>query len=265
MGIITLLTDFGLEDEYVGVLKGVILDTNPSARIVDISHGIEPQDIVAAAHALKAAYPYFPDGTVHAIVVDPGVGTRRSILAAQIGSHRFVAPDNGLLTDILKDCDTPDVIRVTNEKLFKHPVSRTFHGRDIIAPVAAQLLAGFPLLDIGPAVALDDIYVLEGMVAKWISPGLLEGRIISIDHFGNLMTNIHARDLADNEKDQLMVVAGEIQTSGLRDTYADGAAGEPIAIWSSRNTIEIAVNEGSAAQILGLAKGAVVRVTTGKG
>ena len=265
MSIITLLTDFGLEDEYVGVLKGVVLGTNASAQVVDISHGIAPQDIVGAAHALKAAYSYFPDGTVHAVVVDPGVGTRRSILAAQVGGHQFVAPDNGLLAAILKEWEAPDIIRVTNEKLFRHPVSRTFHGRDIIAPVAAHLSAGFPLVDVGPVVALNDIHAIEGLVARWISPGVLEGRIVSIDHFGNLMTNIHVRDLAGIGEDQPLVVAGKIRISGLRGTYADGAAGEPIALWSSRNTIEIAVKEGSAAQILDLAEGAVVRVSTGKG
>ncbi len=265
MGIITLLTDFGVEDEYVGVLKGVILGTNASASIVDISHGIDPQDIVAAAHALEAAYPYFPDGTVHAAVVDPGVGTRRSIIAAHAGGHLFVAPDNGLLASILKDYDAPDIIRVTNDKLFKHPVSRTFHGRDIIAPVAAHLSAGFPLADVGTAATMDDIVTIEGTVARWISPSVLEGRIISIDHFGNLMTNIHERDWSKSGHDHPLVVAGEIQISGLSGTYADGSPGEPIAIWSSRNTIEIAVKEGNAAKILDLSKGDVVRVTIGRG
>ncbi len=261
MAIITLLTDFGAKDEYVGVLKGVILGTNPMANIVDISHGIDPQDIVAAAHTLMAAYPYFPRATVHAAVVDPGVGTHRSIIAVKADGHWFVAPDNGLLAPILKDFDTTDIFRVTNEKLFRHPVSRTFHGRDIIAPVAAHLSAGLRIADVGPAMALDEIHPLEEMVAKWSSPGVLEGRIVSLDHFGNLMTNIHAGDLGPLGEEQPLISAGKINISGLSATYADGVPEEPIALWSSRGTIEIAVKEGNAARILGLNKGARVRVT----
>jgi len=261
MAIITLLTDFGVQDEYVGVLKGVLLGINPLASIVDISHGIDPQDIVAAAHILQAAYPYFPGGTVHAAVVDPGVGTQRRIIAATANGHRFVAPDNGLLAPILKDCEPHDIYLATNKKLFRHPVSHTFHGRDIIAPVVAHLSAGVSLEEVGPAAAFNDIQPLKEMNAQWISPKVLVGRVIGIDHFGNLLTNIHSHDLERMGGGDPLITVGKHQISGMHDTYADGVADEPIALWSSRNTLEIAVKEGNAARILRLNKGVDVRVT----
>ncbi len=256
----TLITDFGLRDEYVGVLKGVILATAPAAAIVDICHAIAPQDIAGAAHMLDAAYPFFPGGTVHAAVVDPGVGTRRSIICAQAGGHRFVAPDNGLLWPVLRTSDSPVIHRVENEKLYRHPVSGTFHGRDIIAPVAAHLAAGFPLADVGPAVALKDIVALDDLDARWISSCELEGRVIGIDRFGNLLTNIRATDLTGVGPGEPRIVVGETEIAGLRQTYAQGLPGKPMALWSSRDTLEIAVKEASAADLLNLEKGAVVRV-----
>lgn len=265
MAIITLITDFGLQDEYVGVVKGVILGIDAQADIVDISHGVDPQDISAASHMLRAAYPYFPDGTVHAAVVDPGVGTRRPIIAAQAGGHRFIAPDNGLLEPIMFEYDTPALYRVENDSLFRHPVSRTFHGRDIIAPVAAHLAAGFSLAELGPAVEPQDLVPLPDTGAKWISPQVLEGRIVSIDRFGNLITNIHARDWASKGEAEALIEVDDIQIIGIRDTYAHGASGEPMALWSSRNTLEIAIKEGNAARRLNLAKGAIVHILTQQG
>jgi hypothetical protein len=263
MAIITLLTDFGLRDEYVGVLKGVILGTDPTARIVDICHGIDAQDVEAAAHTLMAAYPYFTRGTVHAAIVDPGVGTARGIIAAQADGHRFIAPDNGLLTAILADNASATIHRVVNEKLFRHPVSRTFHGRDIIAPVAAHLSAGLSLEDVGPAVVLEEIHQRKVANAKRIGTDRIEGRIVSVDRFGNLITNIHARDLKDSPAAHISFQVGDDHISGLSETYAMGTAGKPIALVGSRDTIEIAVREGSAARVLNLARGAIVRVRLG--
>ncbi len=263
MAIITLLTDFGLQDEYVGVLKGVILGTDPAARIVDICHGIDAQDVEAAAHTLKAAYPYFPKGSVHAAIVDPGVGTERGIIAAQTDGHRFIAPDNGLLTPVLAGNASATIHRVKNDKLFRHPVSRTFHGRDIIAPVAAHLSAGLSLEDVGPAVGLGEIHDREYADARRIGSDQIEGRIVSVDRFGNLMTNIHARDLKDSAGGQLSFQVGDAQISGLSETYAQGSPGKPIALVGSRDTIEIAVKEGSAARVLNLTRGAIVRVSLG--
>jgi hypothetical protein len=263
MAIITLLTDFGVQDEYVGVLKGVILGTDPMARIVDVCHGIDAQDVEAAAHTLKAAYVYFPKGTVHAAIVDPGVGTDRGIIAAQADGHRFIAPDNGLLTPVLSGHASATIHRVMNEKLFRHPVSRTFHGRDIIAPVAAHLSAGLALEDVGPAMALGEIHDRGIANAKRIGPDRIQGRIVNVDRFGNLMTNIHARDLTDSAGGQLSIQVGDAHISGLSETYAQGSPGKPIALVGSRDTIEIAVKEGSAARVLSLTRGAIVRVRLG--
>jgi S-adenosylmethionine hydrolase len=263
MAIITLLTDFGLQDEYVGVLKGVILGIDPTAQIVDICHGIDAQDVEAAAHTLMAAYPYFPKGTVHAAIVDPGVGTDRGIIAARADGQCFIAPDNGLLTPILSGNASATIHRVINEKIFRHPVSRTFHGRDIIAPVAAHLSVGLSLEDVGPAVAPGEIHDREEADAKRIGADGIEGRIISIDRFGNLVTNIHARDLTDSAGAHLSFQAGDAHIAGLSETYAQGAPGKPIALVGSRGTIEIAVREGSAARVLNLTRGAVVRVRLG--
>lgn len=260
MAIVTLLTDFGVQDEYVGVLKGVILGINASANIVDICHGIEAQDIVGAAHALTSAYPYFPGGTVHAAIVDPGVGTDRGIIAAQADGHRFIAPDNGLLAPILAASGALVIHRVENEALFRHPVSRTFHGRDIIAPVAAHLSTGRPLEDLGPVVGFEDINILADAGVKRIAPNAVEGRIITVDRFGNLITNIRVQDLAGPDRTQITLSVGEVTVSGLRTAYAQGSPGEPMALVGSRNTIEIAVREGSAARLLGLTKGATVHV-----
>ena len=260
MAIITLLTDFGVQDEYVGVLKGVILDRNPGAVIVDISHGIDAQDIAAAAHALKAAYPYFPVGTVHAVVVDPGVGTGRDILAAEGDGHCFIAPDNGLLGPVLGGCASPSIYRLENELLFRQPVSNTFHGRDIIAPVAAHLASGLSMGDLGPAVALNDIQMLKNAGAVRITPRQIEGRIISIDRFGNLMTNIRSDDLAVLGAGPFWIDVGDIRIRGLVTAYAQGEPRKPLALISSRNTVEIAVREGNAARRLNIDKGAVVRV-----
>lgn len=260
MAIITLLTDFGVQDEYVGVLKGVILGIDATANIVDISHGIAAQDVVAAAHTLKAAYHHFPGRTVHAAIVDPGVGTERGIIAAKADDgHRFIAPDNGLLEPVLTASASLAIHRVENETLFRHPVSRTFHGRDIIAPVAAHLSAGRPLADVGPEVGMEDIHCLEDGGVNRVSPNVIEGRIISIDHFGNLITNIMARYLADTDPNQITFVMGDVTISGLCATYAQGRPGAPVAVVGSRDTIEIAVKEGSAARLLNLTRGTVVR------
>ena len=163
MAIVTLLTDFGCCDEYVGVIKGVVLSIHPGASIVDISHDMDPQDVVGAAHVLRAAFSWFPQGTVHVAVVDPGVGTQRAILAARCDGHLFLAPDNGLLSPVLLSGSSVAVYAVENPALFRHPVSRTFHGRDIFAPVAARLAMGLPLTSVGPSIGADRIQSLGAM------------------------------------------------------------------------------------------------------
>jgi S-adenosylmethionine hydrolase len=260
MAIITLLTDFGVQDEYVGVLKGVVLSTNADVTLVDISHGICAQDIVGAAHMLKTAFAHFPRGTIHIAVVDPGVGTQRAILAASTAGHLFLAPDNGLLDPILRGAKSVTLHRVENEKLFHHPVSRTFHGRDIFAPVAAHLSKGLALDNVGPPVRLDDIVRLEENGYPYINSGEVVGIIVASDRFGNLITNIHEKDLPTSDHALLTIMVGNHTIKGLGESYAKGGATGPMAILGSRDCIEIAVYLGNAARELGIGVGSVVRV-----
>jgi S-adenosylmethionine hydrolase len=267
MALITLLTDFGLQDEYVGVLKGVILSNNPRAAIVDISHGIDAHDIAAATYALKSSYGFFPEGSVHVAIVDPGVGTERAIIAAQCNRHLFLAPDNGLLVSILRDGSSTTIYRVENEELFRHPVSRTFHGRDIFAPVAAHLSMGLDLKVLGPSVGMDQVQSLtingprflrakafEGRVVG------LEGRVVAIDRFGNLITNIHCDDMAKLDSRVVTIDIGNHSIAGMVENYAQSRSKSPVAIIGSRGCLEIAINSGNAARTLNMAKGEIVRV-----
>jgi len=215
---------------------------------------------VAAAHTLKASFTYFPEGTIHVAVVDPGVGTRRAIIAAQCDGHRFVAPDNGLLAPILHNGAQVSVYDVKNEKLYQQPVSRTFHGRDIIAPVAGHLSMGHPIQSVGPAVTLDRIAPLEATNPRLISPDEVEGRIIAVDRFGNLITNLDADIVNRLKGEHLSVIVGDHTIHGLAQNYAQCDSNAPLAIWGSRNCIEIAVNRSSAAQALQMTKGNIVRV-----
>jgi S-adenosyl-L-methionine hydrolase (adenosine-forming) len=260
MAIITLLTDFGTQDEYVGVLKGVISTINPTVTIIDVTHGIAPQNVVTAAYTLKAAYPFFPLGTIHLAVVDPGVGTRRDIVAVRCGGHLFLAPDNGLLAPILAEHSPEAGYRVENENLFRHPVSRTFHGRDVFAPVAAHLSQGLPMKALGRPLDFDQLRLLH-VREPWISiPGNLEGEVVSVDRFGNLITNIGSRHLAGLGPGKIDILLGEHTISGMVDSYAQGVPGELLAIIGGRDCLEIAVNGASAFKFLNLAHGGIVRV-----
>lgn len=253
MGIITLLTDFGTRDEYVGVVKGVILGIHPQAAIVDISHHIAPQDIVQAADMLKSAYGWFPRGTVHLAVVDPGVGSRRAIIAAQYAGYTFVAPDNGLLNVLWEDGRPQTLVRVENSRFFLHPVGMTFHGRDIFAPVAAHLSLGIPLNALGPAVDPSSLAAVDVRRAVWDRQrDQIIGNVTGSDRFGNLLTNIDAslidRFLGHHQGSTAIVRLGETRIEGIKSTYAQCPGGELMALVGSRNRLEIAVNGGSAAQ-----------------
>jgi S-adenosylmethionine hydrolase len=266
MAIITLLTDFGARDEYVGVLKGVILSNCPAATIVDLCHRIPPQDIVAAAHMLRASFAYFPEGSLHAAIIDPGVGTKRAILAAHYKAHFFLAPDNGLLPLVWAD-DAPDeVVQVDNLDLFRHPVSRTFHGRDIFAPLAAHLASGNRIQTVGKPIALSKLHNLTIQGVRYDPDTGLEGQIIGTDRFGNLITNIEIIHLDQLRRDwitaDLMITVSDHSIKGLSRHYADGAAKTPIALIGSRNCLEIAVNCGNAAEIMQVSKQDAVRVRT---
>jgi S-adenosyl-L-methionine hydrolase (adenosine-forming) len=264
--IITLTTDFGLQDEYVGVLKGVLLGRAPQASLVDLCHLVEPGDVAQAAFLLKAALPYFPAGTIHLAVVDPGVGTARRLLALRARDHLFVAPDNGLLTPFLDEDNTTTVV-LSCPQLCLQPLSSTFHGRDILAPAAAALASGADLASLGRKTAGQDLVRLAWAKLQ-IDPihGTISGSVLHIDRFGNLTTDIHRRDLAGlpGEPTAVRIVLKGTEIRGLATTYGERAAGTALALIGSRGFLEVAVNRGNAALLLGAVPGDPVLVHAGK-
>lgn len=264
MSIITLLTDFGTGDEYAGLMKGVILSINPSATIIDITHQIDSQDIVQAAFTIYSSYRYFPEGTVHLVVVDPGVGSERSLLAFETRKQFFIAPDNGVLTLLFNAGKISSLIRITNSRYFLSPVSRTFHGRDIIAPVGAHISGGINIGKLGTEIDLRDAVQLDHLHARISKNGELIGKIVVIDNFGNLITNIDIDKLGEvypiGQKRKFQIAIGAHVIIGLSETYDNVQLKTPLALIGSRGYLEIAVNKGNAAQALKVQKGDVVRV-----
>ena len=248
--IITLLTDFGLEDTYVGIMKGVILGLNPGVAIVDLTHRIKPGDIARAAHALHQACSFFPPYTIHVAVVDPGVGTDRRPILVKSRRHFFVGPDNGLFSPMIKADPQALIIHLTNERYFLPHISHTFHGRDIFAPVAAHLSTGVNPLKMGdvmenPVALPDTTPTREG--------DTLMGRVIGIDHFGNVITNIHREEMTRFlGGHQAVIRVGDKKIQGIMTTYGDGAKGTLLALFGSTNHLEIAVNSGRADHRLNL-------------
>ena len=264
-GIITLTTDFGLADSYVGTMKGVILKIAPTARMVDITHDVSPQNTHQAAYIVQTFYRYFPAGTVHLVIVDPGVGSARGAVALATPNAIFVAPDNGVLTYVWRDAldrwgaEACEVIELTNPRFWLPQISNTFHGRDIFAPVVAHLSAGAPLQEFGlrrPRITEADL--------EQPAPGRngeLVGRIIHLDHFGNCITNITPDHLEQaGFSQQLVVKIIDQRIAGISRTFADVAVGALIALIGSNNRLELAVRNGSAAQTLGVGIGDIVRV-----
>ncbi len=242
--IITLLTDFGLEDTYVGIMKGVIISLNPGVTIVDLTHRIKPGDIAQASHALYQACSFFPPDTVHVAVVDPGVGTDRRPILVKSHRHFFVGPDNGLFWPMIKADPQALMIHLTNERYFLPHISRTFHGRDIFAPVAAHLSTGVNPLKMGnamenPMTLPDTPPTREG--------DTLVGRIVNIDHFGNIITNIHREEMTRFlGGHQAIIRVGDKKIQGIMTTYGDGTQGKLLALFGSNDFLEIAVNSGRA-------------------
>ncbi|EKD40026.1 MAG: hypothetical protein ACD_75C00198G0002 [uncultured bacterium] len=262
--ILTLLTDFGMNDEYVGVVKGVILTYAPDARIVDITHLVPPQNVRAASHLLARTYPYFPRGTVHLVVVDPGVGTSRAILAVAADGQYFVGPDNGIFTPVFLRATSLTVHQVTASHFFLTKVGTTFHGRDIMAPVAARLAAGLDLNRVGPGMPVHDCIHAHYDVA--IREGnILQGEILHVDRFGNLCTNISRQEVECFAAGREVVVkVGEKIVIPLLHSYAEQAIGKLLALYDSHDHLEIAVNRGNAALELNMVVGATVAVTAEK-
>jgi S-adenosylmethionine hydrolase len=252
--IITLTTDFGLEDEYVGVMKGVILSRAPQATIVDLSHAIERQNIRQAALLIKSAYRFFPDNTIHLVIVDPGVGSNRKLILLQAEGHFFLGPDNGVLGLLLEAEYFQAAYEVQCEQYYLTPTSATFHGRDILAPVAAHLAAGLDPAAAGPVIARQTLKKTEFAEAIIDSvQATITGEITDKDHFGNLQTNITASSLNNlygNEKSTASVTIGNETIAGIQTAYAHKAPGEILAIVGSRGVLEIAVNRGNAATLL---------------
>jgi len=249
-GIITLMTDFGLGDPYVAMMKGVILSINPSARLVDITHQIGAGSILQAAGIIRETFPFFPKGTVHVAVVDPGVGGPRRLIALEAIDHVFVGPDNGLFWPVIKDCKGAKVYHLTETRFFLHNVSYTFHGREIFSPVAAHLSTGVDPRAMGPV--LNDPVKLDLPIPR-VRDGVLYGQIIRVDNFGNLITNIHSKMLARFlESSQPVITLGNLTIKNLSRAYSDAEEGEPLALINSSNWLEIAVNLGRASGYIGM-------------
>jgi S-adenosyl-L-methionine hydrolase (adenosine-forming) len=256
--VVALLSDFGTRDHYAGTMKAVVLGVCPEATLVDIGHEIAPHDILAGALELAACYRYFPAGTVFLVVVDPGVGSSRRGIAAEVGSYRFVAPDNGVLTAVFRETPPTRVVELTDRRYARATVSRTFEGRDRFAPAAGWLAKGAAVKSFGRSIT---DYRLIVIPAPRQSEGGITGEIVRADRFGNLISNID-RTACDRliHSGPIGISIGDREISRIVTTYAEGAPGELCALFGSTEHLEIAINGGSAADTLGLARGAPVTV-----
>lgn len=251
--ILTLTTDFGLSDHYVGAMKGVILGICPRARIVDISHQVNPYDIREGAFLIAQAYLVFPRGTVHVVVVDPGVGSDRRPILMEAAGQFFVAPDNGVLA-MLFAREEHKVRLISNTRYFRRPVSQTFHGRDIFAPVAAHVAAGVAPSRVGPILA--DYVHPSFERPRQTAARTWTGEILKIDRFGNVITNFHAGDFPALE----YLAIGRSKARRLVRSYAEARAGELVAIAGSSGYLEVSLNRGSAAEKIGCRSGGACRI-----
>ena len=259
--VVTLTTDFGLNDHFVGTMKGVILGIVPDAEIVDISHAVQPFDVLDGALTIAQAYSYFPTSTVHVIVVDPGVGTARRPIIASSEQHHFVAPDNGVLSLIYAREERMHVRHVTSTHYFLQPISNTFHGRDIFAPVAAYLAKRVDGEKFGDIV--DDYVRFNAPKPKPVDARTMRGVVLKVDRFGNLVTNITAQDvpmLFQENAPSFKIVAGKREVTSIKTNYSEGEPGEVFGILGSMGYLEISTNRGSAAQAVGIGKGSDVSI-----
>jgi S-adenosyl-L-methionine hydrolase (adenosine-forming) len=252
--IITLLTDFGNADPYVGVMKGVIAGICPEANVIDITHEVAQGDVQSGAFFLERSLRYFPTGPVHVAIIDPGVGTARVPLAVASGGHLFVGPDNGVLS---LAAPRGRAVALTRRGFFLPHISNTFHGRDVFAPVAAHLASGVSIEKLGPA--RRRFMKLAARRPRKVKGGLL-ARIVSVDRFGNLITNIEPHDW--NALRRPRVVIGDFVSGEVRSTYAAARPGELLLVFGGYGRLEIAVRNGSAAETLELAAGDGVRIAT---
>jgi S-adenosylmethionine hydrolase len=260
--IITLTTDFGLNDHFVGTIKGVILNVVPDAEIVDISHSVQAFDVLDGALTIAQSYSYFPSGTVHLVVVDPGVGTARRPILVTSDRHHFVAPDNGVLSLIYAKEERLHIRHITAEHYYLQPVSKTFHARDIFSPVAAWLAKGVDPEKFGDEIT--DFVRFNAPKPKAIDGNTLRGVVLKVDRFGNLVTNITPEDaptLFASEPAPFKIRIGKHEVFQIRSTYSEGTPGEIFGILGSMGYLEIAADRGSAAKIVGSGKGTEVLIS----
>jgi S-adenosylmethionine hydrolase len=255
--IITLITDFGLSDHYAGVMRGVILGICPQAEIVDISHAVGAYEVVEGAFLLAQTYPYFPRGTVHVVVIDPGVGTARRPIVAEAAGQRFVAPDNGVLS-MMYAREKPKVRWITAEKYFLKPVSQTFHGRDIFAPVGAHLARGVAPAKMGKQIT--DYLRLHFERPVRTARRAWTGAVLKIDRFGNLVTNFPAEEFPDLQKRPFEMSIGLETVNRLARNYAESGPGQLFVIVGSSGYLEVSASQASAAKMLGCGVGAPVEL-----
>ena len=263
--IITLTTDFGLNDHFIGTMKGVILGIEPEAQIVDICHSVQAFDVLDGALTISQAYSYFPSGTVHMVIVDPGVGTARRPLVVTSERHHFVAPDNGVLSLVYQREERLSARHVTSEHYYLQPVSQTFHGRDVFSPVAAYLAKGVDPAKFGDEVT--DFVKFSAPKPKAANENTLRGVVLKVDRFGNLITNISPQDapmLFSGNPPAFKIVVGKREITEIKAAYALGAPGEVFGILGSMGYLEIAANRAAAAQLLGLNRGADVNIILGE-
>jgi S-adenosylmethionine hydrolase len=256
--IITLITDFGEASGYVGIMKGVILSINPACHIIDITHHISPQDREEAAFILKNVYPYFPPDTIHIVVVDPGVGSPRKPIIVESSQNWFVGPDNGVFSFVFLEDQQKRVWEITNDRYFLSPVSPTFHGRDIFAPIAAHLSSGVSIHELGKE--LQDFVQLKGLEPE-VHQDILKGRIVSIDHFGNLVSNISKKLFTRVvRKNPFQITVGKRTIRRIDSTYSNSEDGEIIALFGSSQQLEISVRNGNCQKLLKVRKGFKISV-----
>ena len=260
--VITLTTDYGTSDHLVGTLKGVILKINPEVTIVDITHHVTPYDLLDGALAIGSAFSYFPPRTIHVVVVDPGVGTERRPILATADNQYFIAPDNGVLSGVYEKEQNFLVRHLTAEHYFLHPVSKTFHGRDVFAAVAGWLSKNWQPGSMGEEITDFKRFALPRPKE---ADGLLKGVVLKVDSFGNLITNFRGEDLPDGaiEKGEINLQVGSHAISKLVPTFAHGNAGEAIAYVGSSGNLEIGVNKGSASKTLAVGRGTPVLLNKG--
>ena len=252
--LITLITDFGLTDSYVGQLKGVLLKGCPLATLIDITHAVPSWDVTAAALTIQTSYPFFPAGTVHLIVVDPGVGGQRSILAAHGDGQFFVCPDNGILTFLVQEGKIESAYRIEHPLRAGNRVSPTFHGRDIMAPVAAALAGGAAIAAMGEAIDPERLEQIVLPEPVWRG-GQLQGQVLGVDHFGNIRTSIRAKGgLFDRRAFLFLEIKGH-RITDLVTTYSEAPVGALVALVDSSGFLEIAANQAKAAGLIGCEPG----------